>query len=119
MQLAKEKNKKGRACGGMLLGIKKDVLIEEKGSREEEEGRMECTVKIGEMRWRVVGVYVNGDMEKKLESLKDWIEEKDVGVRTIIGGDFNARTGEEGGWIEGEEQEEDGKGRKSKDKRIT
>ncbi|KMQ88498.1 hypothetical protein RF55_12004 [Lasius niger] len=68
-QLAKRKNKKGRACGGMLLGIKKDVLIKKKGSREEEEGRMECTVKIGEIRWRVVGVYVNENMEKKLESL--------------------------------------------------
>ncbi|KMQ87818.1 retrotransposable element tf2 protein type 2 [Lasius niger] len=71
VQLAKRKNKKGRACGGMLLGIRKDVLIEEKGSREEEEGRLECTVKIGEIRWRIVGVYVNGDMGKKLEGLKE------------------------------------------------
>lgn len=42
------------------------------------------------------------------------MERKDEKVRTIIGGDFNARTGEEGGWIE----EEEGKKRKSKDKKV-
>jgi len=35
--------------------------------------------------------------------LKEWIEEKEEGVRVVIGGDFNARTGREGGRIEGEE----------------
>lgn len=40
------------------------------------------------------------------------------GTRTIIGGDFNARTGEEGGRIGGEEEEEEGTGRRSKDKKV-
>ncbi|KYN21992.1 hypothetical protein ALC57_05622 [Trachymyrmex cornetzi] len=48
-------------------------------------------------------------MEKKLESLAEWMKGKEEGIRTVIGGDFNARTGSEGGRIrevmEGEEEE--------------
>lgn len=32
---------------------------------------MECIVKIGKERWRIVGVYINGDIEKKLEIIGD------------------------------------------------
>lgn len=35
-------------------------------------------------------------MERKLERLKGWMEEREEEVRTIIEGDFNARTGEDG-----------------------
>lgn len=37
--------------------------------------------------------------------------------RVIVGGDFNARTGTQGGRIEGDEEEVGG-GRKSKDRKI-
>jgi len=38
-------------------------------------------------------------MEKKLEDLKEWMEEREGTVRIIIG-DFNARKEEEGGeWM--------------------
>jgi len=53
-------------------------------------------IKYGKGSLRVVGVYANGNMEKKLEKLKKWMEEWER-VRTIIGGDFNAKTGREGG----------------------
>ena len=56
--------------------------------------------------WRIVRVYVNGDLKEKLESLREWMEEK-RGVRTIVGGNFNTRTGTEGGLFEGEECEEE------------
>jgi len=36
-------------------------------------------------------------MEKALRGLERWVEDREAGVRTLIGGDFNARTGEEGG----------------------
>lgn len=48
----------------------------------------------------MVGVYINGDIEAKLERMRGWMEEKDTGVKTVIeGGDFNARTGREGGGV--------------------
>lgn len=47
------------------------------------------------------------------------MEEREINRRTIIGEDFNARTGEEGEWIEYEgENKNEAKGRSSKDKTI-
>ncbi|KAM0731212.1 hypothetical protein ACS0PU_002272 [Formica fusca] len=116
-QMAKRRNRKGRARGGMLIGVKKNIKIEEE--REEEvEGRLVCKVRVGEEMWRIIGIYVNGDMDRKLESLKSWMEAGVEEVKKIIGGDFNARTGEKGGWMREEEAEEGGKGRRSKDKKI-
>jgi len=84
----------------MLLGIRKELIEEEEeaGERQRgEEGRMICRLKVGEEKWRVVGMYVNGEIERRLEGIKDWMEKKDNEVKTIIGKDFNARTGKEGG----------------------
>lgn len=44
---------------------------------------------------RVVGVYVSKDLTEKLEALGEWIEEREREGRVIVGGDFNARTGQE------------------------
>jgi len=52
------------------------------------------------------GLYKRGDRRE--------IGEK---VRTIVGGDFNARTGEKGGEVRGEGEEEEGR-RKSRDKKV-
>lgn len=46
---------------------------------EEEEGNREEDIITGKMKYvkswlRVVGVYVNGDMEGKLEGLREWME---------------------------------------------
>lgn len=66
-----------------------------------------------------MGVYVNGDIEQKLQKVGRWMEEKEQRVRTIVGGDFNARTGVEGRGVgEGEGMRREGQGRKSKDKKL-
>lgn len=63
--------------------------------------------------WRILGVYVNKDMEEKLGKMKSGWKE---GKRVMIGDDFNARTREGGGRVGMEEEEEIG--RKSKDKKV-
>jgi len=54
----------------------------------------------------------------KMEDLEDRMEEGEEGVRTMIGGGFNARTGEAGEWVEEDGGEMEGRGRRSKDKKI-
>lgn len=64
-------------------------------------------------------MYVNKDLKSKLEMLREWIEEKEEEVRVIIGGDFNARTGREGGRVEEIKGEcEEKRGRKSRGNKI-
>jgi len=117
IQIARRKNTKGKARGGMLLWVKKELVIEEE-EVDKEEVRMSCRIRIEGESWRIIGIYVNKDIERKLEGLKGWMEIDEEEVRTIIGGDFNARTGEERRWGKVEEQEEEEKGRRSKDKRV-
>lgn len=60
MQEARRRDKKGKACGDMLMGIRKGIEIV-----EGEEERIKCMVRIGRNKWRIIGVYINGDMERK------------------------------------------------------
>ncbi|KMQ86858.1 hypothetical protein RF55_14049 [Lasius niger] len=80
---------------------------------------MECwrVVRLEGERWRLVGVYVRGDMAEKLQIMREWMEENGSRVKTMIGGDFNARTGKLGGRVreEGDVEEE---GRTSMDKKV-
>jgi len=46
----------------------------------------------------IVGIYVNGDMERKLQLLERWMEGREEEIRMVIE-DFNAKTREEGGRI--------------------
>lgn len=45
-----------------------------------------------------MGIYINGDLYKKLELIENWIEGEGEERKVIIGGDFNARTREEEGF---------------------
>ncbi|EZA56066.1 hypothetical protein X777_03893 [Ooceraea biroi] len=117
MQEARRKSKKGRVMGGMVMGIRKRMMDKGKKVEVDKEGLMVGKIRCGRKRWRVIGMYVNGDIEEKLERLEEWVEGKEEGAKMIIGGDFNARTGSEGGIMMGEEKEEGG-GRKSKDGKV-
>lgn len=100
VQCAKRKSKKGRATGGMLMGIRKELLEEGSEIENEREGMIVGMIRIAKERWRIIGVYVGEGIERALQGMEKWIEEKEEGVRAIIG-DFNARTGREGRGVYG------------------
>lgn len=45
-------------------------------------------------------------MKRKLEEMSDWMKERERGIRTLIGRDFNARTRVNGGKMIDEEEKE-------------
>jgi len=105
VQLASRKSKKGRAIGGMVIGVRNGIEVIEEVEERVTEGIIKRVIKIGEQKWRIIGVYANGDVKEKWEGIREWVEDRGSKIRTIVGGDFNARRGEEGG---------DGRGRDRK-----
>jgi len=93
----KKKEKKGRIIGRMIISIRKDLEIQIKREREEKKVIMVGRIKYGKGSLSIVWIYMSGDMKKKLEELKEWMKEREEGVKTIIEGDFKARTRREGG----------------------
>ncbi|CAK9816316.1 hypothetical protein ANTPLA_LOCUS8955 [Anthophora plagiata] len=100
IQYAERRGKKGRAMGGMIIGVREGIRMEKDEKERGEEGIIARKIWLGKDAWKIVGVYVNKDLERKLGMLREWMEEKERGVRIIIGGDFNARTGSQGGRIQ-------------------
>lgn len=82
------------------------------------EGLIAVEIKLGRARWRLVGVYINRDIEARLEGIKEWMEEKDTGGRTVVGRDFNGRTGGKGGGVKKDDWEIAGGDRKLRGKKI-
>ncbi|KAL6416875.1 hypothetical protein ACFW04_014794 [Cataglyphis niger] len=101
----------------MLLGIRKELEVE-KVKIKKTEGLMGVELKVKGRKWSVIRVYVRGDMERKLEELNEWVEKKEENTSILIGENFNVRTNEEEGVIRKGHEEEEGVGRRSKDKRI-
>jgi len=93
VQEAGRKSKKGRAIGGMIMGIREGLRRGKESRERMDEGIQTVKVELGGEWWRLVGVYVNGDLDEKMRQLREWMEEREEGVRGLIGGDFNARTG--------------------------
>jgi len=68
MQIESKRNKKERMCGGILMYMRRNRSEEEKN--EEVEGRMDCLIRRGKVRWRIVEIYVTGNLEKKMDGIK-------------------------------------------------
>lgn len=85
----------------------------ERGTRIEMEkkGTVVGRVERSRERWKIVRVYVKKeDMGGRLKDLEHWMEEKEEGIRTIIGRDFNAMIGERGEVCWGMREETSGEG---------
>jgi len=93
MQGAKRR-KKGRVIGGMIMSIRKDLKIK-KGEREEKEDIIVRRIKYGKGNLRIWDIceWGYGEEIRRVEGM----EEREEGVKTIIGGNLNAKTGREGG----------------------
>lgn len=109
---ADREEKRGRARGGMLIAIRKEM--EGIKVREISKRTVEIELTRTRERWRIYVIY-SQKIEETLEELKREIKEEEEG-HLLIGGDFNARTGNEGGPIYGMEKEKET--RKSKDKIV-
>ena len=103
--------------GGMIIEVRDEMAIQEEEIRVENEGVMCRRVKAGREVWTVVAVYENGDMEQKVEEMREWMERQSEKERVIVGGDFNARRRTEEGGVRGTEEEEEGK-RRSKGGKV-
>lgn len=116
IQYAKRRSTKVRAMGRTVMGIKRGA---KKGKEIEvrEEGVIVGDIKWKREKWRVVGVYVGGEIEESLQRIEKW-EEREGKRKVLVGGDFNARIGKEGGRVEEEGREGRGEGRQSKDGKI-
>lgn len=96
----------------MLIAIRKEM--EGVKVREISKRMVEIELTRTKERWRIYVIY-SQKIEETLEELKREIKEEEEG-HLLIGGDYNARTGNEGGPIYGMEKERQTK--KSKDKII-
>lgn len=62
-------------------------------------------------------MYINGNMNKTWERITGWEDDSRKGIKTLIRGDFNARTGELGGrrkWSDEKRKRE----RRSRDRKV-
>lgn len=120
LQETKERCKKGRALGGIVMGIRRELIEEEMKIETSRERQVVGRVKWGE-RWRIIGVYMRKEeLERMLGKLERWAEEREEGVLTSVGGDFNVRIGTEGGAVEQIQdwRKRDEEERRSKDLKV-
>lgn len=70
------------------MGIRRELVEVRYKIETDEEGVLVGRIIIGKEVWRILGIYVRrGEMDTILEVLDRWAEEKEEGIRTIVGGD--------------------------------
>ncbi|XP_020294895.1 golgin subfamily A member 6-like protein 2 [Pseudomyrmex gracilis] len=72
-QWATRKNKKERAMGGLLMGIRKELADTNDMSRTEKERIIEGRMRVGKAKWKIKRVYVKGNIDRYLENMENWM----------------------------------------------
>lgn len=86
-QTARREHKKGRAKGGMLVGIREGIGREKKVEVNWiGEGLVEIKMDIKKERWTVIGVYAYGNLEGQLKKADEWEDNEEKGRLKIMGG---------------------------------
>jgi len=67
-QWAMTVKKKERTKGDMIMGIRKELLERGEEIKVEEERLIEGSVRIGEKKWRIIGMYVKDNIERMKET---------------------------------------------------
>ncbi|XP_018374444.1 PREDICTED: uncharacterized protein LOC108768497 [Trachymyrmex cornetzi] len=111
---AEKEHKKGRAKGGIITAVRKKIRNIE--VRKLNEAAMECKIEYNGKKWRIMTVY-SQEIEKTMETVMKHIPEEEEEYLTV-GGDLNARTGNEGGPVREEENGKRSESRRSIDKII-
>lgn len=99
---------KGRAKGGILVGMKSGIQGQIKILNEQ---TIKIQMKDGDNEWAIYGVYLRERRRATLDAIEKGLEEDEDG-HFIVAGDFNARCGELGGTTMQQRQR---KQRKSRD----
>ena len=107
----KEK-KKGRPKGGIITGIRKE-LKEIEGAKSNK-NVMVRKIELNNQIWSIITIYSRG-IEEIIKQINEIIKDTEEGC-VMVGGEYNARTGREGGVVRYEGKEKCS--RRSKDKII-
>lgn len=119
VQIARRSSKKERATERIIMGFREGIKRIRDENVEKREEIMTEMFRLGRERWRLIGVYVNKNLDEKLEILREWMEEGEEGVKVLIGEDFNVRTDSEGGrMVEDGEEKMEVEGRRSKNRKV-
>ncbi|KAK9302826.1 hypothetical protein QLX08_005315 [Tetragonisca angustula] len=106
-QPGQKEKRKGRANGGILVEMRRELI---KGSQEvyHVKGAIGTKITMENDKWIVWTIY---NREKLAELLKqiEIIQEEERNTKMLLGGDFNARTGEKGGIYEGKDKKKSSK----------
>jgi hypothetical protein len=81
-QYAERESKKGRAKGGIIMGVKKGLEEENGSEAKEERGFMERTVKRKHRKWRIVTIYSRSMKETK-RIIEERVKEQEEGTLLI------------------------------------
>lgn len=90
---AERKKRRGRARGGMLVGVRKELKakVEMIRNKNVELGKIELKgVGYDRKKWVVVGAYVREDDDEMRGKIGKWAREEE---KVVLVGDFNARIG--------------------------